>query len=251
MEIISAFLSSPIFFGALAVLVVVLVRRSFLKKSKQRKASKYKKSKYGKPKYGTPGPTGTKPVNADRLFTAQQRQIGHQRAGKQCEYTESKTRKRCTSVSEEGDHFYPYSKGGETSLTNFVSACKRHNQVKSGNVWEHERLVIENRRNDYFSKKYEITVGGWRKTGFHVLFRHGQNDYQLVAPNHLELVQSFKVMSHQGADVATRRRIAKIANPGELCDFLWDSPGYFLKKIEGIDPTTGKWIPLRSESAGR
>ena len=62
-------------------------------------------------------------------FSRQQRREGMARAGGQCEM-ESGLRQRCPRPAEHGDHFYPWSKGGSTSLQNFVAACARCNRTK-------------------------------------------------------------------------------------------------------------------------
>ena len=55
-----------------------------------------------------------------RRFTRQQRREGMARAGGGCEM-EAGFRRRCFRPAEHGDHFYPWSKGGSTSLQNFVA----------------------------------------------------------------------------------------------------------------------------------
>lgn len=64
-----------------------------------------------------------------RRFTKQQRREGMARAGGQCELGVGAH--RCSRAAEHGDHFYPWSKGGATSLQNFVAACSRCNRAKS------------------------------------------------------------------------------------------------------------------------
>ncbi len=57
-----------------------------------------------------------------RRFTRQQRREGMSRAGGLCEL-EGRFRRRCSRPAEHGDHFYPWSKGGATSMQNFVATC--------------------------------------------------------------------------------------------------------------------------------
>ena len=64
-----------------------------------------------------------------RRFTRQQRREGMARAAGLCEM-EAGFRRRCSRPAEHGDHFYPWSKGGSTSLQNFVAACARCNRAK-------------------------------------------------------------------------------------------------------------------------
>ncbi|WP_458117131.1 HNH endonuclease signature motif containing protein [Arthrobacter sp. D2-10] len=42
--------------------------------------------------------------------------------------------RRCSRPAEHGDHFYPWSKGGSTSLQNFVAACSRCNRSKGARI---------------------------------------------------------------------------------------------------------------------
>lgn len=134
---------------------------------------------------------------------------------------------------------------------NFVSACKIHNQQKSGDLWEHEKEIIELRRASYFLANEAATVGDWRATGYRLTFRHNQKESCITAKDAIELVQKFKTMSLQKALPAVRTKLSRIANPGQLCDFLWDTTGYFLKELEGIDLATKEWIPLRSRAANK
>jgi hypothetical protein len=94
-----------------------------------------------------------------RRFTRQQRREGMARAGGQCEM-EAGFRRRCSRSAEHGDHFYPWSKGGSTSLQNFVAACARCNRAKGARIpspGQQERL--ERRRRDYPAPSSSVSVG--------------------------------------------------------------------------------------------
>ena len=94
-----------------------------------------------------------------RRFTRQQRREGMTRAGGQCEL-EAGFRRRCSRPAEHGDHFYPWSKGGSTSLQNFVAACARCNRAKSARIpspGQQERM--ERRRRDYLTPVGSVSVG--------------------------------------------------------------------------------------------
>ena len=94
-----------------------------------------------------------------RRFTRQQRREGMARAGGQCEM-EAGLRRLCSLPAEHGDHFYPWSKGGSTSLQNFVAACARCNRAKSARIpspGQQER--IERRRRDYVTPDGSVSVG--------------------------------------------------------------------------------------------
>ena len=94
-----------------------------------------------------------------RRFTRQQRREGMARAGGQCEM-EAGFGRRCSRPAEHGDHFYPWSKGGSTSLQNFVAACARCNRAKGAGVpspRQQERL--ERRRLGYVAAGSSFSVG--------------------------------------------------------------------------------------------
>ncbi len=67
-----------------------------------------------------------------RRFSKQQRREGMARADGQCEL--SLGSRRCSRPAEHGDHFYPWSKGGSTTLQNFVAACSRCNRSKGARI---------------------------------------------------------------------------------------------------------------------
>jgi 5-methylcytosine-specific restriction endonuclease McrA len=94
-----------------------------------------------------------------RRFSRQQRREGMARAAGQCEM-EAGFRRRCSRPAEHGDHFYPWSKGGSTSLQNFVAACSRCNRGKGARIpspGQQERL--ERRRRDYVTLDDAVSVG--------------------------------------------------------------------------------------------
>ncbi|MDR6507314.1 HNH endonuclease signature motif containing protein [Arthrobacter oryzae] len=94
-----------------------------------------------------------------RRFTRQQRRDGMARADGRCEM-EAGFRRRCSRAAEHGDHFYPWSKGGSTSLQNFVAACARCNRAKSARIpspGQQERM--ERRRREYVKHEAAVSVG--------------------------------------------------------------------------------------------
>ena len=94
-----------------------------------------------------------------RRFTRQQRREGMARAGGQCEM-EAGFRRRCSRPAEHGGHFYPWSKGGSTSVQNFVAACSRCNRAKGARIpspGQQER--IERRRRDSVTPDGAVSVG--------------------------------------------------------------------------------------------
>ena len=94
-----------------------------------------------------------------RRFSRQQRREGMARAGGQCEM-EAGLRRRCPRPAEHGDHFYPWSKGGSTSLQNFVAACARCNRTKGARVPSPgQRARMERRRREYVAPVGSVSVG--------------------------------------------------------------------------------------------
>lgn len=94
-----------------------------------------------------------------RRFTRQQRREGMARAGGLCEL-EAGFGRRCGRPAEHGDHFYPWSKGGSTSLQNFVAACARCNRTKRANIPSpSQQQRMERRRRDYLPPSSSFVVG--------------------------------------------------------------------------------------------
>lgn len=101
----------------------------------------------------------TKRRDPRRMFTADERRMGFQRAGNQCEYARWWVW-RCTRTAEHGDHFVPWSKGGATSMQNFVAACPRCNTSKGARMPSAlDRGVIRARRRQYFPAGLILDAG--------------------------------------------------------------------------------------------
>ena len=95
-----------------------------------------------------------------RLFDNEQKNIGHRRAGNRCEFSVGTG--RCKNKSEHGDHFYPHSKGGATTMQNFVAACAPHNLAKGAKMPSaFEKARIERRRMKYFPLLASRKCGEW------------------------------------------------------------------------------------------
>jgi 5-methylcytosine-specific restriction endonuclease McrA len=94
-----------------------------------------------------------------RRFSRQQRREGMARAAGLCEM-EAGFRGRCSRPAEHGDHFYPWSKGGSTSLKNFVAACARCNRTKGARIPSPgQQGRMEQRRRDYVTPDGSVSVG--------------------------------------------------------------------------------------------
>lgn len=94
-----------------------------------------------------------------RRFTGYQRREGMLRAGGRCEL-ESSHGRRCARAAEHGDHFYPWSKGGATSLRNFVGACGNCNRAKGASIPSPGLLTrLERRRATYVATQDLVRVG--------------------------------------------------------------------------------------------
>lgn len=94
-----------------------------------------------------------------RLYTKAERVAGFSLAGHRCEMTVFKVF-RCTRGAEHGDHHIPWSKGGATSMANFVAGCARCNIKKSDHMpgwWD--TLLITSRRRRYYPDGYSVRAG--------------------------------------------------------------------------------------------
>jgi len=124
----------------ITIVVVVLVLRIFL--SIRRKIRKRRASR------------------TQRLFTSAQKDQGHARAGRRCEFSDGMS--RCKNRSEHGDHFYPHTRGGATTMKNFVAACSQHNLSKGAKMPSAvEKRRIEQRRKRYFPAFTSVKAGEW------------------------------------------------------------------------------------------
>lgn len=94
-----------------------------------------------------------------RRFTRPQRREGMARADGLCEL-EAGFGRRCGRPAEHGDHFYPWSKGGSTSLQNFVAACARCNRTKRARIPSPgQQRRMERRRREYLPPSSSLSVG--------------------------------------------------------------------------------------------
>ncbi|WP_422759059.1 HNH endonuclease [Paenarthrobacter sp. C1] len=102
-----------------------------------------------------------RPVATDpsRLFSQAQRNEGFARAGGRCEL-DGFFFTRCKGKAHHGDHHFPWSRGGSTSMTNFVAACARCNTSKGSKIpsaWATMRM--EARRRKYFPQGVPVKAG--------------------------------------------------------------------------------------------
>lgn len=99
-------------------------------------------------------------LDPKRIFSLSERTSGFLRAGNQCEHFNVFGR-RCTNAPTHGDHHYPHSKGGATSMSNFVALCARHNLTKGSKI---PSVVatrrLERRRRGYFPPGTPVEING-------------------------------------------------------------------------------------------
>lgn len=96
-----------------------------------------------------------------RAFSAAQRTAGFARCQNRCEHI-SLLGRRCKAQAVHGDHIWPHSRGGATTLANFAGLCARHNLVKGART--PSRMAIrrlERRRRAYFPPGQPVEVV-WR-----------------------------------------------------------------------------------------
>jgi hypothetical protein len=99
------------------------------------------------------------PTDARRFFSNSDRVAGFARAGGRCEM-DGFLNFRCRARAEHGDHHYPHSRGGATTLDNFVAACANHNLAKSDKVpSKMATRRMERRRKNYFPEGAPVAVG--------------------------------------------------------------------------------------------
>ena len=97
--------------------------------------------------------------DGERLYSNKDRQIGFARAGGRCEM-EGFLWFRCRRAAKHGDHHYPHSRGGATTMQNFVAACAKCNMSKGAKIPSRFATKrMENRRRKYFPKGVPVTVG--------------------------------------------------------------------------------------------
>lgn len=99
------------------------------------------------------------PKDPTRVFSAAQRAEGFARAGGRCEL-DGWWLTRCRRPASHGDHHYPWSKGGSTSMGNFVAACAKCNMSKGAKVpGFFTTLRMQARRRRYFPPGSIVAVG--------------------------------------------------------------------------------------------
>lgn len=87
-----------------------------------------------------------------RGFTVDERRAAFERAGHRCEH-KSMLWHRCTNTATQGDHIFPWSRGGRTAMSNQQALCPFHNSRKSGSVPTRMYILrLQWRRYRYFPK---------------------------------------------------------------------------------------------------
>lgn len=96
-----------------------------------------------------------------RMFTTNERVAGFARAGNQCEFSRW-VFFRCTRTASHGDHFIPWSRGGATTMRNFVAACATCNTTKGAAMPSRlARALMAARRAAYFPAGIPRDAGDW------------------------------------------------------------------------------------------
>lgn len=97
-----------------------------------------------------------------RTFTSDERQRAFARAGWRCEH-KNPLWMRCTNTPSQGDHIYPWSRGGRTAMSNHQALCAFHNNRKSGHVPSRLYVMaLQMRRRRYFPEGESVLVE-WRE----------------------------------------------------------------------------------------
>lgn len=96
-----------------------------------------------------------------RGFSAAERRAAFERAGLRCEH-KSIFWHRCTNTPTQGDHIFPWSRGGQTAMSNQQALCPFHNSRKSGSVPTRLYILrLQRRRRRYFPEDVSPRVQ-WR-----------------------------------------------------------------------------------------
>lgn len=109
-------------------------------------------------------PAGGACVSRDprRSFSAAERRAAFERAGHRCEH-KSVLWHRCTNTPTQGDHIFPWSRGGRTAMSNQQALCPFHNSRKSGSVPTRMYILrLQWRRRRYFPERESPRVQ-WRQ----------------------------------------------------------------------------------------
>ncbi len=103
-----------------------------------------------------------RPQDPQRVFTNSQRQDGFARAGGRCEFPSWLPWLRCRRTASHADHYLPWSRGGASSMQNFVAACPQCNLRKGARLPSRfARHQIERRRRRYFPPGTPPAAGAW------------------------------------------------------------------------------------------
>lgn len=99
------------------------------------------------------------PKDPIRMYSNKERIAGFNRAGNRCEM-EGFLWFRCSREAKHGDHHYPHSRGGATTMKNFVAACVKCNTSKGAKVpTRFATWRLQQRRQGYFPKGHPVVVG--------------------------------------------------------------------------------------------
>lgn len=110
---------------------------------------------------GAPAGRSTDYRDPKRTFSADERREAVRRAGGRCEHKHPLW-SRCSNTPSQGDHIFPWSKGGATAMTNHQALCAFHNNRKSASVpTKMYVLRLERRRRRYFPVDVSPTIE-WR-----------------------------------------------------------------------------------------
>jgi len=109
----------------------------------------------------SPAGGATEARDPRRAFTAAERRAAFERAGLRCEHKPLLWH-RCTNTPTQGDHIYPWSRGGRTAMSNQQALCPFHNGRKSGTVPTRMHILrLQWRRRRYFPESESPRIE-WR-----------------------------------------------------------------------------------------
>ena len=95
-----------------------------------------------------------------RAYSSDERKAGFGRAGGRCEFDAWLGLSRCGRAAEHGDHWWPHSRGGATSMPNLVAGCAWHNRSKGATLpTRGQTRRITRRRRRYFPEGIPLVPG--------------------------------------------------------------------------------------------
>jgi len=99
-----------------------------------------------------------------RVYSSKEKQLASKLCNNRCEGTRVFGRCNYRGKNLQGDHWYPYSRGGATTVKNLVMLCPKCNQSKSNKIpsrFQTIALRLRRRLNYDYLEQVNTSVGEW------------------------------------------------------------------------------------------